>query len=103
MFGRSCGWMRPQRPERPRPLDRWDFMRKVASVRIGPGARPTTAVTPELEQEQRGRAVGTAHAPPAPSFQTGRPSFFALSARLPWMPVPGNTMTPIGCTSSIAS
>ena len=62
-----------------------------------------TKKVPFVRWGQRGRAVGTAHAPPAPSFQTGRPSFFALSARLPWMPVPGNTMTPIGSTSSIAS
>ena len=32
-----------------------------------------------------------AHAPPSPNFQTGMPSFFALSARLSWMPVPGKT------------
>jgi hypothetical protein len=31
------------------------------------------------------------------------PSFLALSARLSWMPVPGQTMTPIGRASSIAS
>jgi hypothetical protein len=42
-----------------------------------------------------------AHAPPFPNFQTGMPSFFALSARFPWMPVPGKTMTPIGRMSSI--
>ena len=44
---------------------------------------------------------GGAHAPPLPNFQTGIPSFLALSARLSWMPVPGKTMTPIGSTSSI--
>ena len=44
---------------------------------------------------------GDAHAPP--NRQTGMPSFLALSARLPWMPVPGKTMTPIGSTSSIWS
>lgn len=44
---------------------------------------------------------GDAHAPP--NFQIGMPSFFALSARLSWMPVPGKTMTPIGSTSSIWS
>jgi hypothetical protein len=43
------------------------------------------------------------YAPPSPNFQTGMPSFLAPSVRLPWMPVPGNIMTPIGRTSSIAS
>ena len=42
-----------------------------------------------------------AHAPPY--FQTGMPSFFALSARFAEMPEPGNTMTPIGRTSRIRS
>ena len=35
------------------------------------------------------RAVGGAYAPLSPNFHTGMPSFFALSARLSWMPVPG--------------
>ena len=47
--------------------------------------------------------IDGAHAPPLPNFQTGMPSFLALSPRLSWIPVPGNTMTPIGSTSSIAS
>ena len=46
-------------------------------------------------------ACGGAHAPP--NFQTGMPSFLALSARFAEMPEPGNTMTPIGRTSSIWS
>src|SRR5258707_7922760 len=49
-----------------------------------------------LEVEQDG-----AHAPP--NFQRGMPSFFALSARLSWIPVPGKCMTPIGSNSSMAS
>ena len=44
---------------------------------------------------------GGAHAPPY--FQTGMPSFLALSARFAEMPEPGNTMTPIGRTSRIRS
>ena len=44
---------------------------------------------------------GSAHAPPY--FQTGMPSFFALSARFAEMPEPGNTMTPIGRTSRTRS
>jgi hypothetical protein len=44
---------------------------------------------------------GGAHAPPF--FQTGMPSFLALSARFAEMPEPGNTMTPIGRTSRIRS
>ena len=47
------------------------------------------------------RVVALEDAPPLPNFQTGMPSFLALSARLSWMPVPGKTMTPIGSTSSI--
>jgi hypothetical protein len=47
-------------------------------------------------------AASGGYAPPLPNFQTGIASFLALSARLSWMPVPGNTMTPIGSTSSIA-
>lgn len=43
------------------------------------------------------------YAPPLPNAQTGMPRFLALSARLSWMPVPGNTMMPIGKASSIAS
>src|SRR5216684_1998346 len=43
-----------------------------------------------------------AHAPPS-NFQTGMPSFLALSARFAEMPEPGNTMTPIGTTASIWS
>src|SRR5260221_13425535 len=43
-----------------------------------------------------------AHAPPS-NFQTGMPSFLALSARFAEMPEPGNTMTPIGITASIWS
>src|ERR1700676_714092 len=46
---------------------------------------------------------GGAHAPPSPNFQTGIPSFLALSPRLAEMPEPGNTMTPIGRTSRIRS
>jgi hypothetical protein len=42
---------------------------------------------------------GGAHAPP--DFQTGMPSFLALSARLAEIPEPGKTMTPIGSTSRI--
>ncbi len=34
---------------------------------------------------------------------TGIPSFLALSSRFSWVAVPGNTITPIGRTSSIAS
>ena len=41
--------------------------------------------------------------PPLPKLHTGMPSFLALSARLSWMPVPGNTTTPIGNASSMAS
>jgi hypothetical protein len=44
---------------------------------------------------------GGAYAPPLPNFQTGMPSFRALSAMFSWMPVPGKTRTPIGSTSSI--
>src|SRR3984893_8072895 len=44
-----------------------------------------------------------AHAPPSPNFQTGIPSFLALSARFAEMPEPGNTMTPTGRTSRIRS
>jgi len=44
---------------------------------------------------------GGAYAPP--SLNTGMPSFFALSARLSWIPVPGQTTTPIGRASNIAS
>jgi hypothetical protein len=40
-----------------------------------------------------------AYAPP--NFQTGMPSFLALSARFAEMPEPGKTMTPIGNTSRI--
>lgn len=40
-----------------------------------------------------------AYAPP--NFQTGMPSFLALSARFAEMPEPGKTMTPIGSTSRI--
>src|SRR5262249_56712181 len=43
-----------------------------------------------------------AHAPPS-NFQTGMPSFLALSARFAEMPEPGNAMTPIGITASIWS
>jgi MFS superfamily sulfate permease-like transporter len=46
-------------------------------------------------------ALAAAHAPP--NFQTGMPSFLALSARLSRMPVPGKCITPIGSTSTIAS
>jgi hypothetical protein len=49
----------------------------------------------------RSLSDGGAHAPP--NFQTGMPSFFALSARLSWMPVPGKYISPIGRTSSMAS
>lgn len=42
---------------------------------------------------------GGAYAPP--NFQTGMPSFLALSARFAEMPEPGKTMTPIGSTSRI--
>jgi hypothetical protein len=34
--------------------------------------------------------MGGALAPP--NFQTGMPGFFALSAKLSWMPVPGKAM-----------
>jgi len=44
---------------------------------------------------------GGAHVPP--NFQTGMPSFLALSARFAEMPEPGNTMTPIGSKSRIWS
>ena len=44
---------------------------------------------------------GSAHAPRY--FQTGMPSFFALSARFAEMPEPVNTMTPIGRTSRTRS
>ena len=44
-----------------------------------------------------------AHAPPLRTFQPGLPSFLGLSAKLSWIPLPGNTMTPIGSASSIAS
>jgi hypothetical protein len=40
---------------------------------------------------------------PLSNFQTGMPSFLALSARFAEMPEPGNTMTPIGTTASIWS
>ena len=43
------------------------------------------------------------YAPPFPKLHTGMPSFLALSARFSWMPVPGNTMMPIGNASSMAS
>ncbi len=43
------------------------------------------------------------YAPPLPKLHTGMPSFLALSARFSWMPVPGNTMMPIGNASSMAS
>ena len=44
-----------------------------------------------------------AHAPLLRKSNSGMPSFFALSARLSWMAVPGNTTIPIGRTSSIVS
>src|ERR1700742_3360250 len=49
------------------------------------------------------RFLDGAHAPPSPCFQTGLPSFLALSARLSWMPVPGKWRMPIGRTAIIAS
>ena len=50
-----------------------------------------------------GAKIGGAQAPPSSNFQTGMPSFLALSARFAEIPEPGNTMTPIGRISSILS
>ncbi len=58
---------------------------------IGKGCEPTL----------RKNVDSGAYAPPSPNFHTGMPSFFALSARLSWIPEPGKMMTPIGSTSSI--
>src|SRR6201998_3050132 len=48
-----------------------------------------------------GGEIGGGYSPP--NFQMEIPRRFALSARLSWNPEPGECMTPIGSSSSIAS
>ena len=63
--------------------------------------RKTGDPVPRMRWFPASEKGGGAYAPPFPNFQTGMPSFLALSAKLSWMPVPGKTMTPIGRMSSI--
>jgi len=77
------------------------------ACRVGLRARKTCAAEPQrrvcgcarLADVLKFDGNGGAYAPP--NFQTGMPSFLALSARFAEMPEPGKTMTPIGNTSRI--
>jgi len=91
-------------------------MRRVCAHRIGLTGRAIAKQSATCRLSERRQVVfavlrwhistalrkyGNTHAPP--NFQTGMPSFLALSARLAEMPEPGKTMTPIGNTSMIWS
>src|SRR5260364_15055 len=62
-------------------------------------SRSDLAAIHSMRRETRSRR----YAPPSPNLQTGIPIRLALSARLSWIPVPGNTMTPIGIIVSMRS